>query len=272
MTELRQGRLSAEEIQYIRDNLELPVGKLASILRRRVEPVQAKIDEILAERQAEQDKIERAKYDVTTRHFWIQLQSEFNDDELNYCKTEWAKLMSQFSGDVTHTEELQMLSACRLSVLMSRTLRKSKQAELMAEKTEEALRKELERENPDTATIAGYQATLAALRAASSAATNEYDKLFNDHSKILKDMRGTREQRVKEIEDRRVTFFEMLRHLNKEHIRRRESEDMELRRLAMIKEEQRMSQPHRYVDGQEDIPILTPENVEGLNEGDNLGN
>ena len=76
-------------------------------------------------------------------------------------------------------------------------------------------------------------------------------------------MKGTREQRIKRLEDSKQSFTAWVIHLmqNPEVIHKYGVE-MEKMRLSMNKEEERLSQFHRYEDGQIDQPFLTPDTVQ----------
>jgi hypothetical protein len=79
---------------------------------------------------------------------------------------------------------------------------------------------------------------------------------------MLKDLKATREQRVKRLEDSKQTFIGWVRNLMTNPEARREiGTSMEKMRLAMIKEGERLSEYHKYEDGSIDQPFLTPDSV-----------
>jgi hypothetical protein len=79
---------------------------------------------------------------------------------------------------------------------------------------------------------------------------------------MLKDLKGTREQRIKQIEDSKQTFASLVKHIaTDEAFRNKIGIDMEKMRLAMQNEKERLSEYHNYEDGTVDQPFLTPETL-----------
>jgi len=79
---------------------------------------------------------------------------------------------------------------------------------------------------------------------------------------MLKDLKATREQRIKRLEDSKQTFIGWVRNLmSNPEARRQMGNDMEKMRLAMEVEKERLSEYHQYEDGKIDQPFLTPDTV-----------
>jgi hypothetical protein len=79
---------------------------------------------------------------------------------------------------------------------------------------------------------------------------------------MLREMKGTREQRIKRLEDSKQSFTSWVAHLMQDpETLKRYGIEMEKMRLAMLKEKERLSQFHQYEDGQIDQPFLTPDTV-----------
>jgi hypothetical protein len=75
-------------------------------------------------------------------------------------------------------------------------------------------------------------------------------------------MKGTREQRIKRLEDSKQSFTAWVASLIQDPERlKRYGIEMEKMRLAMDKERERLSAFHQYEDGQIDQPFLTPDTV-----------
>jgi hypothetical protein len=81
---------------------------------------------------------------------------------------------------------------------------------------------------------------------------------------MIKDLKGTREQRIKAIEDSKTTFASLIKKIILDgDFRKQAGTDMEKMRLAMDAERGRLAAAHTYEDGITDQPFLTPETVEG---------
>ena len=79
---------------------------------------------------------------------------------------------------------------------------------------------------------------------------------------MLKDLKATREQRIKRLEDSKQTFIGWVRNLMTNHeVRHEIGTEMEKMRLATNKEAERLSEYHQYEDGTVDQPFLTPDSV-----------
>ena len=79
---------------------------------------------------------------------------------------------------------------------------------------------------------------------------------------MLKDLKATREQRIKRLEDSKRTFFGWMQQVMRDgDFRTQLGIDMEKMSLAAQKEYERLSEYHEYEDGGVDQPIITPENV-----------
>jgi hypothetical protein len=90
----------------------------------------------------------------------------------------------------------------------------------------------------------------------------DYRELQAKKSVMLKEMKATREQRVKRLEDSKQTFTGWVTYLMSNPEKLREyGVEMEKMRLATLKEKERLSALHQYTDGEIDRPLLTPETV-----------
>lgn len=98
-------------------------------------------------------------------------------------------------------------------------------------------------------------------RSATHTKSKEYMDLNAKHSVIMKELKGTRDQRISKVENSKESFIGLIKDLQKEEIKMKEARYMELMRLASEKEFKRLSEPHKYVDGQIDQPILSAETV-----------
>ena len=103
---------------------------------------------------------------------------------------------------------------------------------------------------------------VAVLRAAQESLTRDYRDLQTKKSSMLKDLKATREQRVKRLEDSKQTFIGWVRNLIADPEARHEmGMEMEKMRLAAYKEKERLSEYHQYEDQLVDQPFLTPDTV-----------
>jgi hypothetical protein len=75
-------------------------------------------------------------------------------------------------------------------------------------------------------------------------------------------MKGTREQRIKRLEDSKQSFTSWVANLlQSPDLMKKYGIEMEKMRVAMKKEEERLSSFHKYEDGTIDQPLLSPDTV-----------
>ena len=84
--------------------------------------------------------------------------------------------------------------------------------------------------------------------------------------KMHKDLKTTRDQRLKIIEDSKKTYADLIKLLDDESTRVNFGQEMEIRRIAKDKEYFKLAQYHDFMDGMVDRPILNAETVMQDNE------
>lgn len=257
---MKKGRISKEEEFYIESNIgRLSVDDLAKNLDRDPESVQSFVKRkfgfgVSAE--------EAAAYDLENRPYWRELEAQFTDGELELFKYHWSRIVAQFKDDVVPTEELQVVDLIKLELLMNRCLKQNKDSIEQIRVYEQMLAEEkaVDKDQRDKELIFTIQSQINALKASQESLNRDYRELQAKKNLMLKEMKATREQRVKRLEDSKQTFTGWITYLmsNPEKLREYGIE-MEKMRLATEKERQRLSNYHQYSDGEIDKPLLIPE-------------
>jgi hypothetical protein len=103
---------------------------------------------------------------------------------------------------------------------------------------------------------------LQAARASEQSHTNEYVKLQERYDNIMKSLKATRDQRVKDIASSRVNFLGLVKMLQQKEMQLREGRAAELMRIAGEKEHKRLGRLHEFEDGSVDRPILSADTVD----------
>ena len=261
---MKKGRFSKEEQSYIKVNhKDLSMEQMATELDRDPGSVESYVNSKLGKTALDAREIE-AYYDLKSRPYWADLKDQFSERELEILIYHWGRIIGQFRDDVLPTEELQVLDAIKLEVLMNRALTEQQSNMINVGKFEELAteekRKELEVQDKDY--IYTLERQIAVCRAAQESLTREYRDLQSKKSTMLKDLKATREQRVKRLEDSKQTFIGWVRNLmSNPEARRQMGIDMEKMRLAMEVERERLSEYHKYEDGTIDQPFLTPDST-----------
>ena len=259
---MKRGRLSNDEARYITENAEdISIEEIAANLERDPTTIENFIKKNLKIGLSE---FEQAAYDLEDRPYWIELRQQFSQEELELFKYHWGRIISQFKDDVFPTEELQVVDVIKLELLMNRGLKQNKSNIDQITAFEELVRTEraTDPDHQDRDYILNLERQIASLRAAQESLNRDYRDLQTKKSAMLKEMKGTREQRIKRLEDSKQSFVGWVTHLMQNpNLTQQYGLEMEKMRLAMEKEKGRLSNFHQYEDGQVDQPFLTPDTV-----------
>jgi uncharacterized protein Smg (DUF494 family) len=264
----KRGQLSLDEESYIQQNINtLSVEQIAANLNRSTNPVKRYISEnnLLID---PQDKIiySTLKDKLHSKTFWNEITRQFDSEtgELEYFEDTWVGLIKQFREDVLPAEELQIKQFITIDILINRSMKERKRHIAETEKLQKLVDKEYEKneDQRDIPKLANLETQLSFARNSIANYTNEYTKLLNEQQKISKDLKATREQRIKRIEDGKSSWVGLIRMLEDEEIREKEGREMEILSMAALNSKNKLQQYHTYQDNTVDIPLLTPETVE----------
>jgi hypothetical protein len=258
----KRGQLSLDEEQYIRDNVSsLTIDQIADGLNRHIAPVERYIKESKITSQSSDDKILKQK--LHTKTFWNEIEKQFDESsgELEYFENTWVGLIKQFREDVLPAEELQIKQFITIDILINRSMKERKRHISDTEKLQAQVDKEYAKpeDQRDIPKLANLETQLSFARNSIANYTNEYTKLLNEQQKISKDLKATREQRIKRIEDGKSSWVGLIRMLEDEEVREKEGKQMEIMALASLNSRNQLSQYHNYADNTLDSPLLTPE-------------
>jgi uncharacterized protein Smg (DUF494 family) len=114
----------------------------------------------------------------------------------------------------------------------------------------------------DIQKLANLETQLSFARNSIANYTNEYTKLLNEQQKISKDLKATREQRIKRIEDGKSSWVGLIRMLEDEEIRAKEGREMEIMNMATQKTKKGLRELYEYADENVDYPLLNSDTME----------
>ena len=261
---MKKGRFTKTEQEFIKNNhREMSNLEIATHLDRDPVSVQSYIKEKIGTNTLDDREIE-ALHDLKNRPFWKDLQKQFSEEEIQSLLYHWGRIITQFRDDVLPTEELQIIDAIKLEILMNRALIGQQTNMKSIDKYEELVTDEKGKalEIQDKDYIFNLERQIAVCRAAQESLTREYKDLQTKKAAMLKDLKATREQRIKRLEDSKQTFIGWVRNLmSNPEVRQEIGTEMEKMRLATNKEAERLSEYHKYEDGMLDQPFLTPDSV-----------
>jgi hypothetical protein len=261
MSENKRGPWSADEKQYIAANCgKMTALEISKHLQRNTEAVATYIKKNHANSFTETAR--GAEYDIRNSPVWADLERQFSKDELNMFLFHWGRIISQFRDDVYPTEEMQVVDTIKLELLMNRCLSQQQNCMETIRALENQLLFERGQEQKNAAEIGNLERQIAILRAAQESLNTDYQNMLKKKNDILKEMKATRDARIKHLESNRNNVYALIKQIvENKQMRTRLGLEMEKMRLAANAEYERLSEYHIYADGKADQPFLTPENV-----------
>jgi hypothetical protein len=268
----KRGQLSLEEEKFITDNFgSLSLEDIAEALNRNLPPIQRYVSEnklVVSSEDRNEQEILRQKLHAKT--FWPEIIRQFDEDtgELRYFEDTWIGLIKQFREDVLAAEELQIKQFITIDILINRSMKERKRHIAETEKLQKQVDREYEKSETDRdiPKLANLETQLSFARNSIANYTNEYTKLLNEQQKISKDLKATREQRIKRIEDGKSSWVGLIRMLEDEDVREKEGREMEILSMATEKYKTMLGQYHAYEDKVLDKPFLTADTIEDKDE------
>ena len=264
----KRGQLALDEEQFIRDNFnKISTLEIAEALNRSEAPILRYINENqLIVPDDEKNEHQTLKRKLHSKTFWQEIIRQFDEDtgELKYFEETWIGLIKQFREDVLPAEELQIKQFITIDILINRSMKERKRHIAETEKLQRQVDLQYEKAESerDIPRLANLETQLSFARNSISSYTNEYTKLLNEQHKLSKDLKATREQRIKRIEDGKSSWVGLIRMLEDEELRDKEGKEMEILSMATDRYRAELEDYHTYEDKVLDKPFLTPDSIE----------
>lgn len=198
---------------------------------------------------------------------WPILQKQFTKEELEIFKIEYARLMSEMKDDLRATDEINIFALIRHMLLIDRNYIERKrtmdQLETLEREKNRIIRDTEEEDDAERLKqlredVNNINIMVSQYLSANTAKTSELKTLEERKARIQEQLKITRDQRISKLEaGKKETYVDLLVSLEDEEFRKSTGQMMELNKMAMYKELNRLKQPHNYRDGKTDIPILT---------------
>lgn len=258
----KSGRLTLEEQEYIRLNMDkVSIAEIAASLNRRFESVEKYIATCKSN---PTDKHLQPEYNLTLRPFWSEFKKQFSPDELKLAVYHWDRIVGQFKQDVTPTEELQLIEIVRMELLMNRALTEQRTITGSVENLQSLIDLEKDKDiiDRDVNLMIDLERNLMFARQAQSDLIGQYNTFLDKKKGMLKEVKGTRAERIKHIQDSKENFTGWItKILSDVALRKTLGMKMEKHRIATKVEYERLSDWHKYEDGSMDRPILNSDTV-----------
>jgi len=267
----KQGRLTLQEQEFIKKNLgDMTIEEISEKLNRDPSSIEKHAKNKLDYKTTKIDKIKKdSQSSIKQRGFWKDLEKQLSTEEQVLFIEYWSDMVKQFRDDVLPTEEFQMIDLIRMEIVISRLLKEEKVILKDVAFLDELLDFEIKRDIDDdedkrkrSEEINRLRGEIASLRGRRDSLIKEYKELADKKQKLYKDMKGTRDQRIKDIENRKETFTTWIIKQKRDPVFNKEmNQYMEQMRIALENEEKRLGDYHNYMDNTVDRPLLNSETV-----------
>lgn len=263
---MKKGRFSVSEMAFIKKAVDnMTVDEISKELDRDPISVHAWIESNVGFSTSQKKEVE-VHQELKGKPYYRELTKQFSDEELEMFEFHFKKMWAQFKDDVFHTEEMQIIDTIKLEILMNRILKGQQDTIDKIVEVERILQREkdMDRSMQDRDAIINLERQIAVLRSSQETLSRDYKDLQTRKATMLKDLKGTREQRIKAIEDSKETFVSLITKLTvNPEFRNTVGIEMEKMRLAAEAERARLSQVITYEDKSADRPLLDHLSVMG---------
>lgn len=265
---LKKGRLSHEEKKNIEDwHSMMDLKELSERLNRSERQVKEFLDEYLANAPtlvAKRSETEEFKRELHASVFWRDLQEQFTVRQITYYENSYIEYRRQFK-DMTPTEMKQLSQLITIDIYMNVHNVERRKTQEQIERLEKFISKEREKDInsltvQEVSDLHMKDQFLLALKTSTEKKIGEFADLLKKHEDILKSLKSTRDQRMKNI-DQEGKFMGILKELEIQSRRKDIGQIVGLVDLGIAKERARLATSIVYKDGEVDRPLLNSETV-----------
>jgi len=258
----KRGKLSNEEMAFIREySRKMPKERIAQELNRTIEPIERYIAEQGLSTNTEDNDRQLVKKRLMNKYFWKSIEDQLQPEEIDYFVNGWIDLsMTQFGNDVTATDEQDIKQLLLFEIQKNRCGKQRRiDLETVDKYQKEYMAEEAKGQLADPATLQIKMELKTQAQTAVSVNVQEMDKYVKSCDDILKRLKSTRDQRLKQVESGQNTFMSVLKFLEDKKNRELEGRKAELESLAADKKTKELYELHQFGDGTLDPPILNSE-------------
>jgi hypothetical protein len=259
---LTRGKVSKRDKEFVVANHEtMSVEDIAARLRRS----EGLIRKLIASASIIQQTTDVGDW-VARLHsgsFWVEVRKGLIEQEVGYFEQAWASYNNQFgsASDILATDELMIKDLVMLDIFSMRAIAEQANAIRLISHLERSIEIEeaIDAEVRDQVSLTNWRTQISSLQTAKSALTKHHLDYQKQKDTKLRDLKGSRDQRFKQIEESRRNIFELIKELDT--IRSRVKEGLLAAKMAIAAEHVKddWNQVMEFEDGTLDKPFLSPE-------------
>lgn len=263
----KKERLTKEETVFILENYKkLSVADMAEKLCRAEETIQECIKKKTKGGGAKRQVYRTGESILKEAHYWTKVKSMLFEDEVKYFEKQWAAYSSQFGGvsEILPTDENMIVDLILFDIFSNRSLVAKKNALENIANIRVQIDEEMSKDKDvrDRDLVSKLNEQMNSFRSTLIELTKEHMNYQDKKDAKLKDLKATREQRFKQIQESKRDFFELLRELDDVKTRQKEGRLVEKVRLAAQKVTHDLQLSKKYEDGEYDSPFLIAEETQ----------
>jgi hypothetical protein len=265
---IKRGRISRDEDQQIAALLKenKTVEDIAEELRRPVTQIVnycrkfygKGLNEHLP---AQAEQVAGYLRSLRSKSHWRYLKEHYSADELDFYEELYSQLMAQFKDDILPTEELQIFLAIDAFIMTNHHKKARKLVEDKIDEYEIQISLERKKMSPDMDKITALESQRQVLMSQSNVRTKEFTELAKRFDETIERLKGTREQRFRNVESSRQSWPALIKTMQDRKVRDKEGRQIAIWQKATDKAQEQLQQPYKYINGEYDQPFLSPENV-----------
>ena len=261
---LKRGKYSRAEEQFVIDEVNsLTIQEIADKLGRATNSVESLVRrkklKVIVTKEDRED-ITRLIGILHKSPHWEKIIIALTKKEIKWFQKDWISMVGQFGEDVWYTEEKYIVDWLLLDIKKYRTLKLEKDALQEVERLEKELTEEyaIDMEVRDGMLIVSLEQQLALQKSAMTQHNAALKVIMDKMETMGKHLKANREER-RDIKANEDTYWGYIQMLEDEKYRKRESRQAQLMKMAQNKAREKLYEYHEYMDGEIDIPLLTPE-------------
>lgn len=266
---VKRGPLSNTDKAFINANHKKMTGDtIASRLKRTPETIKSYLEETLSIKQDGGSPILRQLRESSDYAKW---QQQFMTDEMKQFENRYVELMGQFQNDVKKTDEIHIFQLISNEIQLDRILIEQKETIESQRSVHQKINILCLKDDPDDRDlmmIDRYQVDFENAKANAKVLTDR-QKIFQERmDKAMQALKSTRDQRMKNNENRDKDFPSMIRFLMEEEELMKAGEELSLMQIARDKEYRRLSKVHKYEDGTMNPIIMNADTISRIGKED----
>jgi hypothetical protein len=260
----RPGAPTLKDIEFIENHAHLPPDEIAKQINRTVRCVKKRLKLLYGppEPKSEEEKTWTDKLHET--RFWKEIYKGLLVNEVLFFEDAWSSYMEQFSSstDILPTDELMIKDLVMLDLFVQRSVieRGKILQEISGIEQDLADERGKLRDDRDEDHIRNLNTQLNSLRQAKSATVKEHIEYQTQKDKKLRDLKGARDQRFKQLEESRSNIFELIKDLDTYKRRAEEGRILNKIQKAVDNTKKDWGEFHEFDDGVLDKILLSADN------------